>query len=91
VIPEVKADEGAKFDNLVIAVIFAQFVKECGVDLVWIGCHQFAVAQRYFIGLGKSGASSVVIYTFVQQLFRKSLSLRRSRPNIPSIAAGRHA
>jgi len=90
-ISKVKADEGTKLDNLIVAVVFTKFIKECGVDLVWIGCHQFAVAQGYFIGFGKSGACSVVVYTFVQQLFRKSLSLRRSRPNIPSIAAGRHA
>ena len=50
VIAEVEAEKEPELDDLLFAVMLAQLVEERGVDRIWIGRHQFAVAQRQLLG-----------------------------------------
>ena len=69
-IAEVESDEGAKLDDLVVAVMLPQFVEEGGIDRVGINRHQLAVAQRNLLGSGEALAPGVIIDAFIEQLLR---------------------
>ena len=84
-------DEQVSAADLLQLLVLAQLVEEGGIDRIRIGRHQFAVTQRKLVRGRELIAGGVVPDALVQQLFGQSLSLRRSRPDIPSISAGRHA
>lgn len=65
-VAEVKSDEDAKLDDLVLAVMLTQLVEERSVDRVGIDRHQLAVTQRYLLSSSEVLAVGIIIDAFIE-------------------------
>jgi hypothetical protein len=67
VIAQVETDEGAELNDLVVAVVLAQFIEKRGVDRVGIGQHQLAVTQSDLFRRRKTSTRGMIADALVEQ------------------------
>ena len=68
-VAKIETNEDPEFNNLIVAIIFVQLIEEGSVNGVGVDRHQFTVAQRNFLGFGKSPTLGVISDAFVEQFF----------------------